>query len=161
MALLSHCRYKIPVNLLLSRFQNHSRRVEAQKTREKMQTLVLTLAVRRYQVEPWRKCCPAFARRQPASKRFASSLNFNPLHEYESSFWQVLVAFRRFLGTQAQQELQQCALNLYSQAGKVNPDVVWLVLKSTTVETDPLLQFMKQSHYNIDQNADIVLQALG
>jgi hypothetical protein len=81
--------------------------------------------------------------------------------EHESSFWQVLVAFRRFLGTQAQQELQQCALNLYTQAGKVNPDVVWLVLKSTTVETDPLLQFMKQSRWNIDQNADIVLQALG
>ena len=81
--------------------------------------------------------------------------------EHETSFWQVLVAFRRFLGTQAHQELQQCALNLYIQAGKVNPDVVWLVLKSTTIETDPLLRFMKQSRWNIDQNADIVLQALG
>ena len=81
--------------------------------------------------------------------------------EHESSLWQVMVAFRRFLGSHAQTELQQCALNLYIQAGKVNPDVVWLVLKSTTVETDPLLQFMKQSRWNIDQNADIVLQALG
>ena len=81
--------------------------------------------------------------------------------EHETSFWQVMVAFRRFLGTQAQHELQQCALNLYTQAGKVNPDVVWLVLKSTTVETDPLLQFMKQSLWNIEQNADTVLQALG
>ena len=81
--------------------------------------------------------------------------------EHEASFWHVMVAFRRFLGTQAQKELQQCALNLYIQAGKVNPDAVWLVLKSTTVETDPLLQFMKQNRWNIDQNADIVLQALG
>ena len=81
--------------------------------------------------------------------------------EHETSFWQVLVAFRRFLGAQTHQELQQCGLNLYIQAGKVNPDVVWLVLKSTTVETDPLLQFMKQSRWNIDQNADIVLQTLG
>ena len=81
--------------------------------------------------------------------------------EHETSFWQVMVAFRRFLGTQAQKELQQCALNLYLQAGKVNPDVVWLALKSTTVETDPLLQFMKQSRWNVDQNADIILQALG
>ena len=83
------------------------------------------------------------------------------VHQHESSFWQVVVAFRRFLGAQAQEELQQCALNLYIQAGQVNPDVVWLVLKSTTVETDPLLRFMKQSRWNIDQNADIVLQALG
>ena len=83
------------------------------------------------------------------------------VHQHEVSFWQVIVAFRRFLGTQAQEELQQCALNLYIQAGQVNPDVVWLVLRSTTVETDPLLQFMKQSHWNIEQNADIVLQALG
>ncbi|KAF8807843.1 hypothetical protein BYT27DRAFT_7338475 [Phlegmacium glaucopus] len=83
------------------------------------------------------------------------------VRQHETSFWQVIVAFRRFLGIQAQEELQQCALNLYKQAGKVNPDVVWLVLKSTTVETDPLLRFMKQSRWNIDQNADIVLQALG
>jgi hypothetical protein len=83
------------------------------------------------------------------------------VHQHETSFWQVLVAFRRFLGAQAQEELQQCALNLYIQAGRVNPDVVWLVLRSTTIGTDPLLQFMKQSHWNIDQNADIVLRALG
>jgi TELO2-interacting protein 1 len=83
------------------------------------------------------------------------------VHQHEVSFWQVIVAFRRFLGTQAQEELQQCALNLYIQAGQVNPDAVWLVLKSTTVETDPLLQFMEQSRWNIDRNADIVLQALG
>ena len=83
------------------------------------------------------------------------------VHEHETSFWQVIVAFRRFLGTQVQEELQQCAINLYIQAGQVNPDVVWLVLKSTTAEIDPLLKFMKQSHWNIDQNADIVLQALG
>ena len=83
------------------------------------------------------------------------------VRQHETSFWQVIVAFRRFLGTQAQEELQQCALNLYIQAGQVDPDVVWLVLKSTTVETDPLLQFMKQSRWNIDRNADIVLQTLG
>ena len=81
--------------------------------------------------------------------------------EHENSFWQVMVAFRRFLGTEAQKELQQCALNLYIQAGKVNPDAVWLLLKTTIVETDPLLQFMKQNRWNIGQNADIVLQVLG
>lgn len=82
------------------------------------------------------------------------------VHPHETCFWQVIVAFRRFLRTQAQEELQQCALNFYIQAGQVNPDVVWLVLRSTTVETDPLLQFMNQRHWDIDHNADIILQAL-
>lgn len=83
------------------------------------------------------------------------------VHQHETSFWQVIVAFRRFLGTQVQEELQQCARNLYTQAGQVDPDAVWLVLKSTAVDISPLLRFMTQTRWNIDQNVNIVLQALG
>ncbi|KAF8167619.1 armadillo-type protein [Crassisporium funariophilum] len=80
--------------------------------------------------------------------------------QHEVSFWQVLVAFRRFLASQAHEDLQDNATKLYTQAGKSNPDAVWLVLTSTTSETDPVMRFMSESQWDIIGNAERVLKAL-
>ncbi|PPQ67121.1 hypothetical protein CVT25_005722 [Psilocybe cyanescens] len=81
------------------------------------------------------------------------------VHEHETSFWEVIMAFRRFLSITAQEELQHCAIDLYVQAGKLNPDSVWLILSSTIDPAEPIMEFMKGS-WDIRQNADRILKSL-
>ncbi|KAF8913131.1 armadillo-type protein [Gymnopilus junonius] len=79
------------------------------------------------------------------------------VHEHETSFWEIIVTFRRFLAAAAHEELQQCAVALYVQAGKVNPDSVWLVLSSTVKEMDPVMAFLKKD-WDIGKNVGLVLK---
>ncbi len=51
------------------------------------------------------------------------------VHEHEPSYWEVLMSFRRFLASHAHEELQKCAVDLYVQTARINPDAVWLILK--------------------------------
>lgn len=81
------------------------------------------------------------------------------VHQHESSFWEVIVAFRRFLSSHAHKELQQHALELYSQASKQNPDAVWFLLTATISDLDPSSTFLKQSNWEIDRNATIILKS--
>jgi hypothetical protein len=81
------------------------------------------------------------------------------VHQHDSSFWEVIVAFRRFLSSHAHDELQQHAIDLYLQASKQNPDAVWLLLTSTISDKEPCLAFLKQANWDIDRNAMIILQS--
>ncbi|KAH9486499.1 TELO2-interacting protein 1-like protein [Psilocybe cubensis] len=87
------------------------------------------------------------------------TLALQGVHEHETSFWEVIMAFRRFLSTTAQEELQQCAVALYVQAGKSNPDSVWLALSSTICPAEPVVEFMK-GVWDIKHNADVVFKSL-
>jgi hypothetical protein len=49
----------------------------------------------------------------------------------DSSLWQVMLAFRRFLNKWVHEELQDCAKELYVEIGRTNADAVWLVLEGT------------------------------
>ncbi|KAF9486308.1 hypothetical protein BDN70DRAFT_821861 [Pholiota conissans] len=82
------------------------------------------------------------------------------VHEHEPSFWEVIVSFRRFLAVQVQEELQRCAIDLYIQAGKGNPDAVWLLLASTMKLQNPVVGFMAKCEWDVGQNVAVILQVL-
>jgi hypothetical protein len=79
------------------------------------------------------------------------------VHEHETSFWEVIVSFRRFLSDRAHVELQKCAVDLYSEAGKRNPDAVWLLLTTSIDNIEPVMDFLRSS-WGIEENANTVLK---
>jgi len=87
------------------------------------------------------------------------TLAIKHVHEHEISFWEVIVSFRRFLSDRVHAELQQCAVDLYTQAGMSNPDAVWLLLIASIENIDPVTDFLKSS-WGIEKNASIVLKAI-
>ncbi|TFK36978.1 hypothetical protein BDQ12DRAFT_633380 [Crucibulum laeve] len=82
------------------------------------------------------------------------------IRPHEESVWQVILAFRRFLGNQVHEELQQCARDLFIAAGKLNPDAVWLVLSSTSDAEYPIMAFMAETRWGIEENVRIVLEQI-
>ncbi|KIK70696.1 hypothetical protein GYMLUDRAFT_78927 [Collybiopsis luxurians FD-317 M1] len=73
----------------------------------------------------------------------------------DSSIWEVILAFRRFLHSGAAKELQQCAQKLYIAAGMVNADAVWLALTTTSGQvTSNSMKFLFESQWDIVQNVD-------
>ncbi|KAJ3844948.1 armadillo-type protein [Lentinula raphanica] len=76
----------------------------------------------------------------------------------DSSNWEVIIAFRRFLHSEAAEELQQCARNLYVAASAVNSDAVWLVLAATSGQIDSTsTKFLRQPNWDMSQNIASVL----
>ncbi|KAF7436503.1 hypothetical protein PC9H_003336 [Pleurotus ostreatus] len=75
----------------------------------------------------------------------------------DSSVWQVLLSFRRFLHKQAHEELQTHARALYTAIGKINADAVWLVLRCTHAKLDPSMTFMYQPQWDINDNVEAIL----
>jgi hypothetical protein len=82
------------------------------------------------------------------------------VHIQDTSIWQVIVGFRRFLHSQAHEELQASARELYIAIGRNNDDAVWLALSSTSGKTGPKMAFMTESKWNIDNNIAIILGEL-
>lgn len=78
----------------------------------------------------------------------------------DSSVWQVIIAFRRFLHKQAHDELQSCARDLYIALGKNNDDAVWLALFSTKEECSTEMAFMMHAKWDIETNVALVMDAL-
>ena len=78
----------------------------------------------------------------------------------DASMWQVLVGFRRFLHSQAHEELQASARELYIAIGRNNDDAVWLALSSTLGKTGPEMAFMTESKWDVDTNVAIILGEL-
>jgi hypothetical protein len=78
----------------------------------------------------------------------------------DSSIWQVLVAFRRFLNSQAHEELQASARELYIAIGRNNEDAVWLALSSTAGEMGSKMAFMAEPKWNVGNNVAIILNEL-
>ncbi|KAG5353687.1 hypothetical protein C0989_003824 [Termitomyces sp. Mn162] len=79
------------------------------------------------------------------------------VHFQETSVWQLLLAFRRFLHEKAHEELQQCARDLYLAVGKKEADAVWLVLSSTMDSIHISMKFLTTPRWDIRSNADIIL----
>ncbi|KAG6897119.1 hypothetical protein C0992_003973 [Termitomyces sp. T32_za158] len=82
------------------------------------------------------------------------------VHLQETSTWQLLLAFRRFLHGEAHEELQQCARDLYLAVGKKEADAVWLVLSSTIDSTHTSMKFLTTPRWDIRFNVDIIFQNL-
>ncbi|KAF5388603.1 hypothetical protein D9757_004663 [Collybiopsis confluens] len=76
----------------------------------------------------------------------------------DSSNWEVIVAFRRFLHSQAADELRFCAQKLYVAAGIVNSDAVWLALAATSGQvTSVSTAFLHEPQWDIGKSVDIIL----
>jgi len=78
----------------------------------------------------------------------------------DTSIWQVLVGFRRFLHSHAHEELQAFARELYIAIGRNNDDAVWLALSSTLGKTGPKMAFLIESKWDIEANVAIILREL-
>jgi hypothetical protein len=74
--------------------------------------------------------------------------------------WEMLVYFRRFLHSQAHNELQTCAIELFVAAGKNNADVVWLILFSTMATGNNPTSFLQKGQWDIGENSEGILQQL-
>ncbi|KAH7927270.1 hypothetical protein BV22DRAFT_1061328 [Leucogyrophana mollusca] len=81
----------------------------------------------------------------------------NGVHMQDSSAWQVILAFRRFLHSQAHEELQGYARQLYTALAKRNEDAVWLALVSTSGKLEGEVVFLREQRWDIDQNVQIIL----
>ncbi|KIY48344.1 hypothetical protein FISHEDRAFT_43680 [Fistulina hepatica ATCC 64428] len=76
----------------------------------------------------------------------------------DSSVWEVLLSFRRFLDRNAHEELQACARALYVAASIENADAVWLVLGATAGDiTDGITSFLYQPKWDISANTAIIM----
>ncbi|KAJ7597501.1 armadillo-type protein [Mycena floridula] len=78
----------------------------------------------------------------------------------DSSVWQVILSFRRFLHVHAHEELQQCARDLYVAVGRNNADAVWLALHATMGDVSPAMKFLRESKWDITENVTVVMKIL-
>lgn len=78
----------------------------------------------------------------------------------DTSIWQVMLDFRRFLHAGAHEELQRCARVLYTAIGENNADAVWLALSSTSKDVYPIMGFLRAPQWEIEVNVSIILQNL-
>ncbi|KAI1789753.1 hypothetical protein LXA43DRAFT_922969 [Ganoderma leucocontextum] len=71
--------------------------------------------------------------------------------------WEVIVLFRRFLRSDAHEELQACARELYVAVAENNEDAVWLAMAGTLGWTDGPVAFLREPKWDIEQNVRIIL----
>ncbi|KAI9060555.1 hypothetical protein FKP32DRAFT_1595301 [Trametes sanguinea] len=76
----------------------------------------------------------------------------------DSTNWEIIVLFRRFLHVQAHEELQACARALYRALCKQNEDAVWLALGATMGWVEGPMTFLREHKWDIERNAKIILQ---
>jgi hypothetical protein len=79
----------------------------------------------------------------------------------DSSLWEVMLAFRRFLNNGVHEELQMCARELYVEIGHNNSDSVWLVLDGTAgrLENGQILMWMNEK-WDIRDNVDRIFDMI-
>ncbi|PIL31701.1 hypothetical protein GSI_06404 [Ganoderma sinense ZZ0214-1] len=71
--------------------------------------------------------------------------------------WEVVVLFRRFLRSDAHEELQACARELYVAVAENNEDAVWLALAGTLGWTRGPVAYLRELEWDIEHNVRIVL----
>ncbi|OSC99453.1 hypothetical protein PYCCODRAFT_1395009 [Trametes coccinea BRFM310] len=76
----------------------------------------------------------------------------------DSTNWEIIVLFRRFLHVQAHEELQACARALYNALCRQNEDAVWLALGGTMGWVEGPMRFLREQNWDIERNARVVLQ---
>ncbi|KAF8260739.1 armadillo-type protein [Lactarius quietus] len=72
----------------------------------------------------------------------------------DTSLWQILLCFRRFLHRQAHKELQTNAVELFVAAGKKNADAMWLVLSNTAATGVSPVSFLQRAEWDIKGNSN-------
>ncbi|OBZ79503.1 TEL2-interacting protein 1 [Grifola frondosa] len=75
----------------------------------------------------------------------------------DSTVWEVIVIFRRFLHSHAHDELQACARELYCAIGMNNEDAVWLALSATQALVEGSVSFLKETKWDIGVNVSMIL----
>lgn len=78
----------------------------------------------------------------------------------DTSLWQILLYFRRFLHNQAHKELQMSAVELFVAAGKKNADAMWLVLFNTTATGVSPVSFLQRAEWDIKGNSNDILRQM-
>ncbi|KAG7452310.1 uncharacterized protein BT62DRAFT_297331 [Guyanagaster necrorhizus] len=78
----------------------------------------------------------------------------------DTSVWEVILAFRRFLDSRAHEELQGCARELYIAIGHNNADAVWLVLQCTCAGASSTMNFLRRPQWNVENNVALVFEGL-
>lgn len=78
----------------------------------------------------------------------------------DTSVWEVILAFRRFLDSRAHEELQGCARELYISIGYNNADAVWLALQATCADALPTMIFLRMPKWDIENNVALVFKGL-
>ncbi|KAI0274983.1 ARM repeat-containing protein [Gloeopeniophorella convolvens] len=74
--------------------------------------------------------------------------------------WEVLLRFRRFLHSQAHEELQTSAVALFVAAGRKNADAVWLVLSFTGASGESTAAFLRRVVWDVSKNMGSILQEI-
>ena len=80
----------------------------------------------------------------------------------DTTLFEVILMFRRFLGKGVHEELQKCARELYIGVAKQNVDAVWLVLEGTVGGIrgdDPHTRWMEEK-WDIRENVEFVLSSI-
>ncbi|KAF9245813.1 armadillo-type protein [Melanogaster broomeanus] len=80
------------------------------------------------------------------------------VHMQDTSGWEVILAFRRFLHREAHEELQACARELYMALGKGNEDAVWLALMTTSGRISGDFAFLREVKWDIRDNVALILR---
>ncbi|KAK7694967.1 hypothetical protein QCA50_002155 [Cerrena zonata] len=75
---------------------------------------------------------------------------------HDSSVWEVILSFRRFLHKQAHKELQTLARDLYIILSKNNADAIWFALSATQNSVGSWL-FLQQNQWDIGDNLHRIL----
>ncbi|KAG6337077.1 hypothetical protein ID866_2030 [Astraeus odoratus] len=80
------------------------------------------------------------------------------VHMQDSSGWEVILAFRRFLHREAHIELQARARELYIALGEGNQDAVWVALLASSGRLTGDVAFLKEDRWDIKENVWLILQ---
>ncbi|KAF9225482.1 hypothetical protein BS17DRAFT_731017 [Gyrodon lividus] len=80
------------------------------------------------------------------------------VHMQDTSGWEVILAFRRFLHREAHEELQTCARELYIALSKGNKDAVWLALTATSGQVSCGVAFLREVTWDIGDNVALILR---
>ncbi|KAF7375920.1 Heat repeat protein [Mycena sanguinolenta] len=80
----------------------------------------------------------------------------------DTSVWQAVLSFRRFLHRHTHDELQRCAREFYIAASAQNADVVWLALTATMATTSnyPTMAFLRESKWDIEYNVEDIFRCM-
>ncbi|KAJ7209642.1 armadillo-type protein [Mycena pura] len=77
----------------------------------------------------------------------------------DTSVWEALLLFRRFLHRHAHEELQRCGREFYIAASAKNADAVWLALTMTLPSsTHQTMAFLQESKWDIEANVDEIFR---
>jgi hypothetical protein len=78
----------------------------------------------------------------------------------DSSMWQVIIGFRRFLHNEAHEELQRYARDLYIGMGSNNGDAVWLALEATAGRIGSTVSFLREPKWDIESNLAVIYSTM-